>query len=71
MSTSDTDQRATDPPAWVKDGWASELEYLSHVNGELLQDRAMLSQALRGMLANPTDEAKEFARLALGDRSHG
>lgn len=66
MSTPNTEQ-----PAWAQDGWASEVEYLSHINCELLHDRAMLSQALRGLLANPTDEAKEFARLALGDRSHG
>jgi hypothetical protein len=62
---------ADNKPEWEQDGWPSEVDYLSHVNCELLQDRAMLSQALRGLLANPTDEAKEFARLALGDRSHG
>ena len=58
-------------PEWEQAGWSSEVEYLSHINCELLQDRAMLSQALRGLLNNPTDEAKEFARLALGDRGHG
>lgn len=34
---------------------------------EVRQDREMLAQALRGLLANPTNEAKQFARMALGD----
>jgi len=62
---------ADNKPEWEQDGWPSEAAYLSHVNCELRQDRAMLAQALRGLLASPTAEAKEFARLALGERGDG
>lgn len=50
---------------------ADDPDDLTHRFYEVRQDREMLAQALRAVLDNPTEEAKQHARLALGDRSHG
>lgn len=60
---------AADRPTWAQEGWASEVEYLSHINCELRQELSARREAIRRLLLdNTSDENRKFARWACGEK---